>query len=492
MNDKKQSILALITGLSLATINVLAKNIESGIGSNEVVDAESINTLHDIRKTIISENVALRLRDIPNIELREGSILRTFSDENVRDGNFGNLPSTLADIITGEFNVVKNEIIPMINSMADRIQSNVSTIAESKSSLRDEYNIRIFIEHPIIKLLLENDIANNPINKSPDLSGLGFKLPPINDLTLVKEVIQTNSVVANDAISRFLSTRTDTQWINMFNDMFTNLIPGGSRLMQDMLGFKVYNLDLAIFTFLIVRNIEKMYEVIEGSPEDFRRTMNILSDFASYIISDGMALYRADTNNGIVVLYNKDNNILINGPLAGDLDIDGVIGAALEGKRTLNEIAPNIVNFRESFDKADELYHIEKSNRVGNLIKAAIMSEVDATLPGIYPEFTPSLRLSISNKVYDEADISKLLNIKQMLYKIILHIPSLQATNSKFILRRMTDYIARYNKTSEDFSCVAEYVALELVSRYLVNTHVIAVDPVEDDSFASSMIITDE
>ena len=480
MYNEKESIIELISRLSLATINVLSKD-DNGIGTAVVVDAESINELHDIRKSIITENVRLRLRDMPNITLRNGSLLRTFMESDVKDFNFGELPKELASIITNEFNHVKDNIVPLVNQMADRINVKTVEYDSFNNNIKDKYDIRLYLEHPILKMLLETDLVGWDTMSVPDLSKMNFSIPTINDISTIREVIKTPSVIANEAIDSFLASRTETEWVNIYNDVFGSLREG-NPVLSDILENRAKGMDAAIFTYLVVRSIDKMFSTIEGDAALFKSSMETLSNFCKYAIAYGDTVVKNSTNLGKIILFKDDSHILINHALLGDLDIDGVIAAAIDGETMLINIAPNIDKYKEDYVKANELIYMEKELSYGNMIKAAIMDEVDTTIPDLYPEYNDNnYRLNKATYVYDINDLNVLCRTKSIVSSILTDLPSIAKTNSKFILDRMSHYIGALEKDIEDYSSVAEYVALELVSRYLVNTHVVKSEaPIEE------------
>ncbi|NCB03855.1 MAG: hypothetical protein EOM67_17130, partial [Spirochaetia bacterium] len=119
----KETIIKLLSGLSLATIDVLTSR-DNGIGSVKFKGVEGFNELFKIRKSIVDEKIQLRLRD-KSVSLNHKSFLGNISDDVIRLNTYSKVTmmvddieipmvNRLADIVEQELRIVRDEFIPII------------------------------------------------------------------------------------------------------------------------------------------------------------------------------------------------------------------------------------------------------------------------------------------------------------------------------------------------------------------------------------------
>lgn len=173
------------------------------------------------------------------------------------------------------------------------------------------------------------------------------------------------------------------------------------------------------------------------------------------------------------------------------LDVDVISGAALSGISKKEEIISSIDKCRDVYINAIELKTIDGRNRMLDALRDLYMK---TTLQYFGIEYTSEdikynisnqemsfegARMTVSDLIYGMS-IDLMLKPQDAFVKILLDL-KYNTGNSKFIIDRMSFYLSTLEKTEDRFSSVSEYVALELVTKYFLNTHVINIPDTTDD-----------
>ena len=492
MYDKKTTI-ELISSISMAVVNCLVSR-ENGIGSNQSPDSiTAINNLYSMRKAIITENLDLCVRD-KNITLVDDSFLRAFSYDDILNKDFGSIPNDIANIVESEILNVRDVIIPEANELASRVDA-VTNSYTAKSTYESLFNNVVFYSgNTLSSLLAGSDLADVP-PEAVDISGLAtISIPSISDsedslisIDFIKEKIKVNNPIVDAAIDSFLAGKSDEYWINLYNKTFTSYT-GDSMFINDLCLDSTRYATEILFIYLVSRAIvnNKIEFIVNTSKNEYVNTVETLHSYFKHILNR-MLKYVSTTPDKVYDYheYSDGSNVLIirKANMSDLLDVDVISGAALSGISKKEEIISNIDKCRDVYINAIELKTIDRRNRMLDALRDLYMK---TTLHYFGIEYTSEdvkynisnqemsfegARMTVSDLVYGMS-IDLMLKPQDAFVKILLDL-KYNTGNSKFIIDRMSFYLSTLEKTEDRFSSVSEYVALELVTKYFLNTHVI-------------------
>lgn len=458
MNEK---IIRLVTGLSLATIKVLTSR-DNGIGK-VVENKEGFEALHRIRKTIINENVHLHLKD-KELELRDRSFLGALTDHNIDNNDYGEMAVRLADILEGELLHVKDKFIPTVNNIVSLIEDRLAQTPTA--NIQNKYTVKYIDTLSIATMLKESEL--NGTFTTPDIGGLSFKFDAVDSYATLRGYLMTGNSIADSAIAELLATQTEDHWLDVYNTVFTNLSPRNSYL-ESFQSERLPRLHESIFLYLVIRTFSvKVPFVITGNVSEVKFTINTLKEYFSSIVSTNLKLMDAMISTKSLIISNKDDVITINKSLMADLDVDTVIGAAIEGVTSYDQILAKRDMYKEIYKSTNELYIMAANKLQADEKKKIIMEIFDVEIPKYSGSYD---RRNVSEYIYSK-DNEKLANLHKIVGKSILVAQYNEDGNISYIIERMKIYIKMFDKDETDFAAVAEYIALELVSKYIVNVHI--------------------
>lgn len=476
-----RDLVELLSSLSMAVINSLVSR-DNGIGNSKAPDSiAEVNSLYAVRKNIVKENIDLVLKD-RSYHLSERSFLNGLTDEDAANRKFGTIPVSIADVLETELLEVKNVIIPEVNALADKF----NTLAESFISLENGgtlFNVEFFRYSGILKLLASTDLAGHETDDGLSLDGISYRFPAIEDFDTIRKGIKVGNPLVDESINTLLSSKDESYWKDLYNSVFLNVSGSNETLIKFVLE-KVRYVDNLTFIYLVIKAISNgnIALVVEGGADEYKAAVNkflyyirqVLARTVNYISNTSDTLWEMDADKDTLIVR-KEN--------MGDLDIDTIIGSSILGIYKTEDVIANKEACKEQCVKAVDLSNIEKRNRLdGNArsIYLDIAIEHLTTPVDGNPEYVmfkgdtmpfTDARRALSSFVYT---LSKdyILDAKKVFKEIILKYKYLD-TNARFILDRMSFYLSSLDKPEDRYGEVAEYVSLELVSKYFVNTHIV-------------------
>lgn len=458
----KDRILNLVTGLSLAVAKELASR-DNGIG-RQVDSKEGFESLFKIRKTIIQENVHLILKD-KEIGFKDRSFLNGITDQDMTQSEYGDISPRLADIIQNELLRVRDEFIPTVNSISKEIENKIAELGNI--NIQNKYDVRYVGKSNILTLLLESELQGLESAATVDISGVNFMFDRLEDFTLLRGYMLTGNPISDSAINAFLDTRSDSYWLDLYNSVFTYIKPNNALLLN-LLVNRIGNLDNSIFLYLVSRNYSnKVPFVVTGQASEVKYSVRVLNSFLAQVVAMNASILNNYTNNKLLVMSVENDVITINKELLGDLDVDTVIGAVIDGDYTLNTILENKDKLKQLFIETNELYTIAEMKRLVDKYRVIYMEILDLELPKTSEDYD---RLAVADFIYSKT-VEELAKVNKVI-ALVLSKTIYQDTNTEFIFNSMVRYMKMFDKDSTDFSAVAEYVALELVTKYIVNVHI--------------------
>lgn len=471
----KDMIIRLLSGLSLATINVLTSR-ENGIGALKFKGVEGFNELFKIRRSIVDEKIALRLKD-KAISLNNKSYLGMISTDVITnntydkavlniDGADVGLTTKLADIIEHELLLTKDNFIPMVNQLAGDVENKISE--RFKANVQSDFNLYFSNSSTFLNIVVE---AENITTKTHStISGLNYKFPRISTIEEFKEYSKINNPIIQPEIDKIISTENDSYWIDLYNATFGNLSQGNSVL-ADLKNEKMLNVNKNIILYLIARNYLKGIPfTLDGNKADIVYNIRVLKQYISDILLDTVAINNALSESKTIIIYNKNKTIIVDKTLMVDgIDADVLIAAAMEGYISLEDVLTNRDSLKAKYNKMNELFVEAESNKLATTYRQVYMSIFDDVLKE--DEVYSNNRINISEYIYAR-NTDELKAVKKIISKVLLRTKFIES-NVDFIIDKMKDHARANNGDVLDFNAMAEYIALEMVCEYLVNTHIV-------------------
>ena len=470
----KETIIKLLSGLSLATIDALTSR-DNGIGSVKFKGIEGFNELFKIRKSIVDENIQLRLRD-KSVSLNHKSFLGNISDDVIRLNTYSKvtmmiddveLPmvNRLADIVEQELRIVRDEFIPLVNELSSKVEDEIaSTIV---SNISTDFNIQYRNSSVLLDILGQvGDIEKSVVTTS----GMNAKLPSIGSISELKEIVNTGNPIVDNEIKTILNSESDSYWVELYNSVFTDINP--TRGMISSLGDDgVLNINRNIIIYLLVRSLSKGFNfTVEGNKEDITFTIRVFKAYMSNILAKTIETLNSLKYTNTLIIHNKNKNIVVDKSLMEDgIDADVILSAAMDNISALSEVLANKDMLKEKYIKANQLFIEGEASKLSSKYRNTIMQVLDGVLADC--EVYTNNRAHFSGVVFN-SDIDKLRNTKGLISKILLH-SKFGNTNAGFILDKMKSHARASDNDMLDFNTMSEYIALEMVCEYLVNTHTV-------------------
>lgn len=471
----KEMIIRLLSGLSLATISALTDR-NNGIGALKFKGVEGFNELFKIRKSIVDEKISLRLKDKP-VSLHHKSFLGMVSTDVINnnsydkavlniDGTEMSLTTRLADIVEHELMLTKNEFIPMVNQLAGDIENIIA--GATKGNVQNDFNLIFRSTSGLLSILVESEDINTKYDNTA--GGLNYKFPRVTTVDEVKEYAKINNPIIQAEIDKIFTMENDSYWVDLYNAVYGNLTPGNS-VIADMKNEKMLNANKNIIMYLIARNYLKGIPfTLDGNKADVVYNVRVLKEYISDVLLDTVSISKSLSDSKTIIVYNKNKTIIVDKTLMEDgIDADVLIAAAMEGYYSLADVLANRDNLKDKYNQMNELFAISESNKLSSTYRQAYMNIFDAVLKD--DEVYSTNRLKFSEYIYSKS-IDELKVVKKVISKVLLKTKFLN-TNVDFITDKMKDHARASNGDVLDFNAMAEYIALEMICEYLVNTHIV-------------------
>lgn len=471
----KEMILRLLSGLSLATISALTDR-DNGVGALKFKGVEGFNELFKIRKAIVDEKISLRLKDKP-VSLHHKSFLGMISTDVINnnsydkavlniDGNEMSLVTRLADIVEHELMLTKNEFIPMVNQLAGDIENIIAGV--TKGNIQNDFNLIFRNTSGLLSILVEAEDINTKYDTTT--GGLNYKFPRVTTVDEVKEYAKINNPIIQAEIDKIFAMENDSYWVDLYNAVYGNLTPGNS-VIADMKNEKMLNANKNIIMYLIARNYLKGIPfTLDGNKADIVYNVRVLKEYISDVLLDTVSTSKSLSDSKTIIVYNKNKTIIVDKTLMEDgVDADVLIAAAMEGYYSLADVLANRDALKDKYNKMNELFAISESNKLVSNYRQAYMNTFDDVLKD--DEVYNANRLKFSEYIYSRS-IDELRVVKKVISKVLLKTKFLN-TNVDFITDKMKDHARASNGDVLDFNAMAEYIALEMICEYLVNTHIV-------------------
>lgn len=471
----KEMILRLLSGLSLATISALTDR-DNGVGALKFKGVEGFNELFKIRKAIVDEKISLRLKDKP-VSLHHKSFLGMISTDVINnnsydkavlniDGNEMSLVTRLADIVEHELMLTKNEFIPMVNQIAGDIENIIAGV--TKGNVQNDFNLIFRNTSGLLSILVESEDINTKYDTTT--GGLNYKFPRVTTVDEVKEYTKINNPIIQAEIDKIFAMENDSYWVDLYNAVYGNLTPGNT-VIDDMKNEKMLNANKNIIMYLIARNYLKGIPfTLDGNKADVVYNVRVLKEYISDVLLDTVSISKSLSDSKTIIVYNKNKTIIVDKTLMEDgVDADVLIAAAMEGYYSLVDVLTNRDALKDKYNKMNELFAISESNKLVSNYRQAYMNIFDDVLKD--DEVYSTNRLKFSEYIYSKS-IDELKVVKKVISKVLLKTKFLN-TNVDFITDKMKDHARASNGDVLDFNAMAEYIALEMICEYLVNTHIV-------------------
>ena len=471
----KEMIIRLLSGLSLATINALTTR-DNGIGALKFKGVEGFNELFKIRKAIVDEKIALRLKD-KSISLHHKSFLGMISDDVIFtnsydkailmiDGVETGLTTKLADIVEYELMLTKNEFIPMVNQLSADIENTIASV--TNGNVQSDFNLIFRNTSGLLSILSESEEIGTKYGNG--IGGLNYKFPKVTTVDEVKEYSKINNPILQPEIDKIFAMENDSYWVDLYNAVFGNLFTTNS-VIADMKNEKMLNVNKNIIMYLIARNYLKGIPfTVDGNKADIVYNVRVLKEYISDILLDTISFSKALSDSKTIIVYNKNKTIVVDKTLMEDgIDADVLIAAAMEGYISQADVLANRDTLKAKYNKMNELFAISESNKLVSHYRQAYMNTFDNTLKDdvVYS----NNRLKFSEYIYSRS-IDELKLVKKIVSKTLLKTKFIES-NVDFITDKMKDHARATNSDMLDFNAMSEYIALEMICEYLVNTHVV-------------------
>ena len=471
----KEMIIRLLSGLSLATISALTDR-NNGIGALKFKGVEGFNELFKIRKSIVDEKISLRLKDKP-VSLHHKSFLGMVSTDVINNNSYDkavlnidgiemSLTTRLADIVEHELMLTKNEFIPMVNQLAGDIENIIA--GATKGNVQNDFNLIFRNISGLLSVLVESEDINTKYDTTA--GGLNYKFPRVTTVDEVKEYAKINNPIIQAEIDKIFAMENDSYWVDLYNAVYGNLTPGNS-VIADMKNEKMLNANKNIIMYLIARNYLKGIPfTLDGNKADVVYNVRVLKEYISDVLLDTVSISKSLSDSKTIIVYNKNKTIIVDKTLMEDgVDADVLIAAAMEGYYSLADVLANRDNLKDKYNQMNELFAISESNKLSSTYRQAYMNIFDDVLKD--DEVYSTNRLKFSEYIYSKS-IDELKVVKKVISKVLLKTKFLN-TNVDFITDKMKDHARASNGDVLDFNAMAEYIALEMICEYLVNTHIV-------------------
>ncbi len=471
----KEMIIRLLSGLSLATISALTDR-NNGIGALKFKGVEGFNELFKIRKSIVDEKISLRLKDKP-VSLHHKSFLGMVSTDVINNNSYDKavlnidgvemgLTTRLADIVEHELMLTKNEFIPMVNQLAGDIENIIA--GATKGNVQNDFNLIFRNTSGLLSVLVESEDINTKYDTTA--GGLNYKFPRVTTIDEVKEYAMINNPIIQAEIDKIFAMENDSYWVDLYNAVYGNLTPGNS-VIADMKNEKMLNANKNIIMYLIARNYLKGIPfTLDGNKADVVYNVRVLKEYISDVLLDTVSISKSLSDSKTIIVYNKNKTIIVDKTLMEDgVDADVLIAAAMEGYYSLADVLANRDNLKDKYNQMNELFAISESNKLSSTYRQAYMNIFDDVLKD--DEVYSTNRLKFSEYIYSKS-IDELKVVKKVISKVLLKTKFLN-TNVDFITDKMKDHARASNGDVLDFNAMAEYIALEMICEYLVNTHIV-------------------
>ena len=489
---EREEIIKLLKTTSMAVVNELVSR-DNGIGNNKknTGSIEAINSLYELRKGVINENISLVLKD-KNFNLSEQSFLLGITETGVDTANLTPIIKPLADILESELLKVRDVIIPEVNELATKFNDIAHPFLRNKTN-NDIVSISYYTNSNILSLLSGSDLVGMDDAEGSDFTDVSYSFGTMNEFETIKKAVRVGNPIVDEAISKFLSILPDEYWLTLYNDVFTNIDIDNKRISLMSVN-KLSNVTDNIFCYLVSKAISNgnLELTVDGTADEYKRAIDLCVYHFKQVLARTVS-YAKNTSKSLWDKEPMDNVLVVRKENMGDLDIDTIVGAFILGIYKIEDVIANqeackqqcitaidllnIENNKTKINKLRETYmsiamdyitnNLERDTEDSSLVKATINGEI------VSIDYN-TLRLAISEIIYS-ADDAIVMDPKKMFKNIIIGIKETRG-NSGFILDRMSFYIATLDKTDDMYKDVSEYVALELVSKYLVNTHIVIED----------------
>lgn len=471
----KEMILRLLSGLSLATISALTDR-DNGIGALKFKGVEGFNELFKIRKAIVDEKISLRLKDKP-VSLHHKSFLGMISTDVITNNSYDKtvlsidgiemkLTTRLADIVEHELMLTKNEFIPMVNQLANDIENIIASV--TKGNIQNDFNLIFRNTSGLLSVLVESEDINGKYDTTT--GGLNYKFPRVTTVDEVKEYAKINNPIIQVEIDKIFAMENDSYWVDLYNAIYGSLTPNNT-VIADMKNEKMLNANKNIIMYLIARNYLKGIPfTLDGNKADIVYNIRVLKEYISDILLDTVSVSKSLSDSKTIIVYNKNKTIIVDKTLMVEgVDADVLIAAAMEGYYSLADVLANRDALKDKYNKMNELFAISESNKLVSNYRQAYMNTFDDVLKD--DDVYSNNRLKFSEYIYSRS-IDELKVVKKVISKVLLKTKFLN-TNVDFITDKMKDHARASNGDVLDFNAMAEYIALEMICEYLVNTHIV-------------------
>ena len=470
----KETIIKLLSGLSLATIDVLTSR-DNGIGSVKFKGVEGFNELFKIRKSIVDEKIQLRLRD-KSVSLNHKSFLGNISDDVIRLNTYSKVTmmiddveipmvNRLADIVEQELRIVRDEFIPMVNELSAKVEDELSSLVVT--NIGSDFNIKYRNTNTLLDILSQvGDIVKTDVKTS----GMNAKLPAIESINELLDIITIGNPIIDNEIKNIINTESDSYWVEVYNSLFTD-INSTRGIITSLNEDLILNINKNIIIYLIARKLNKGFTfTVEGNKEDILFTLRVFKEYMSNILAKTIEMLESLRYTKTLIVYNKNKTIIVDKSLMEDgIDADVIISAAMDNILSQKEVLESKDELKDKYIKANQLFIDSESSKLASKYRNTIMQVLDGALADC--DLYTNNRAKFSGVVFG-SDIDKLKNVKKMISKCLLHSKFIE-TNADFILSKMKAHARASEGNELDFNTMSEYIALEMVCEYLVNTHTI-------------------
>lgn len=461
----KERIIQLIRSLSMAVVGQLCK-MDLSIGEKST-GLSALDEALAIRSTIAKTNVDLRLAAYENVVLNTKSFLNTITASDLDGKRFNGYDKQIADIIGVQMGIVKNELFPDVNKITDLFLSKAGEL--ENINFQNMYDVTFLSKPSIFTSMIDTNEFEVIPKTLPSLTETGYSFPTLTSFDQVKAIISNSNPLVNAEITALLNTQPDDYWVDLYNVVFGS-ISDSNGLLLSFNTSRFSNFTKAIFCYLVARTFMiKIPFIVPGNAETVRVNVDRVYNYLKHSIVTTGNLFDTLTDSGVLILGNTNKSIVVNKTLFKDLttvDVDVIIGAAMEDKTDLKSIVTEAERLKASFNNVNSDYIVSETKKRVEKLRAILMSVIDEQL--ITDEKLSPFRGEISRYIYalDESDLSK---PKSLISNILIK-TKYADTNCDYITSRMKAYATQDDSNMDK---VAEYAAIDLVAKYLIDTHCI-------------------
>jgi len=464
----KEYILSMIAGLSLAAVNELVRR-DNDIGC-VTTTVESISELSKIRTSIINDNVTRLLGD-KKVSIHNSSFLHKFTSNDISNGTYGNIPLNIATVLENELNLVKNTISPEIAELGSEIKTAVGVGANE--TILDTYDIKYVAKTTLGNMILaENNATGGATFRHLLTDGITFNaaFPLVEDMSVLREYIKSTNALLNDQVDIFLSKKDDSYWVELYNNVFGSIRPTNTNITR-LSADRIRTHEDAMFIYLFTRVFSKAIPfTVIGIKSEILLAIETLHRFISINVRNSLTELNDAIDSNEVIISKTDKSLLLSAPAMSKhgISVDVVIASTMHGSMTSKGLVEMKDVLETEFLNMHNLYHIAQDKAVHSKYVKAYMTVLDDMF-GEDTVYTKGRR-----ELYDEVDAmtdEELARTNRVLATMLCRY-KYNESNAKLIYDKSEEYAVMFDSNKVDMGALSEYVALELVIKYL-QTHLI-------------------